>query len=108
MKTDSDLAALTGVVFQDGNLWALDPQTGQVAQVTGEGANAEFRNLRNASLLMFHTLTNAENWTEKLITWLEAAGGEEAVISSLRMQAAIAVTRRIAIEGMENIAVDKK
>lgn len=107
MTNHDELQRLTGAVLADGNLWAID-ENGRLFQVTGEGASDHFRNLRNGSLLMYRTLTNAEDWVEKLTVWLEAAGGEVAVNAALQMQGAIRVTRRIAVEGLENIADIKK
>ncbi len=103
----NELKALTGAVFADGNLWAVR-EDGSVLQITGDNALEEFRHLRNASLLMYRTLTNAEDWIDKLTLWLEAAGGEVAVNAALNMQAAIRVSRRVALEGLENIAEYKK
>jgi hypothetical protein len=107
MIEDDDLKRTIGAVMHDGNLWAFLPD-GSIVQAAGDGADPRYRNLRNASLVMYHTLSNAEGWIEKLITWLEAAGAEDAVDGTLKMQAAISVTRRIAREGLETLAVDKK
>jgi len=107
MIEDDDLKRTIGAVMQDGNMWAFLP-TGEIVQATGDGADPRYRNLRNASLVMYHTLSNAEVWSERLIVWLEAAGIEDAIDSTLKIQAAISVTRRIAREGLETLAVDKK
>ncbi len=106
MIDHDELARLQGAVLSDGNLWAIYPD-GSVKQMTGDGASEEFRNLRNASLVMYRALSDAQNWTELLITWLEAAEAEGAVAATLNVQAAIGVCRRIAVEGLENIADNK-
>lgn len=109
MVNKTDLATLTGVIFNDGCLWAINRRTGElIGPLTGPQGLDDFANLRNASLLMFHTLANAETWIEKLSIWLEVAGGEEAVDSVLKMQAAISVTLRCAVEGLDKIADMKK
>jgi hypothetical protein len=101
------LKRVVGVVLQDGDLWAIDPGQPPV-KITGPDASDEFRNLRNASLIMYSTLTNAEEWFEKLLIWLEACNAEVAVDSVLKLQAAVRVSRRCAIEGLENLASGKK
>lgn len=107
MIDEDKLKRLLGAVLQDGDLWAIEPGE-PLVKVTGPGASDDFRNLRNASLLMYATLTNAELWIERLSVWLELVGGDNAIDSVLKMQAAIRVSRRCAIEGLENIASDKK
>jgi hypothetical protein len=106
--TNEQLMSLGGVVWSDAHLWAIPLDGSRPIPITGPQGEEAFRNLRNASLLMFQTLSHAEVWTERLSVWLEAAGGEEAVDSVLKMQSAIRVSRRCAIEGLENIAAIKK
>jgi hypothetical protein len=105
--TNDELMSLGGVVFKDGELWAL-PANGRPVPITGPHAEECFRNLRNSSLLMYQTLTHAEQWCELFVVFLEAANANEAVSNVLKMQAAIRVSRRCAIEGLENIADMKK
>lgn len=107
MIDEQYLQRIGGVVLMDGDLWAIDPGQPPV-KITGPGASDDFRNLRNASLVMYSTLTNVEAWFERMSVWLEAVGAEEAVDSVLKLQAAVRVSRRCAIEGLEKLASDKK
>lgn len=104
---EQQLQRVMGVVLQDGDLWAIEPGQAPV-KITGPDASPDYRNLRNASLVMYSTLTNCEEWFEKLLAWLEASNAEFAVDSVLKIQAAVRVSRRCAIEGIEKLASDKK
>lgn len=107
MIDENKLNALSGAVLGDGDLWAFMPD-GRLVKIAGPGASDDFRNLRNASLIMYHTLGNVETWVEFLIAWLESVGGEVAVDKALKLQAAVRVSRRCATEGLEKIATDQK
>lgn len=108
MSDEQRLKTLSGVVLEDGCLWAIQAPGKPLLKITGPDADPQFAPLRNASLVMFQTLSNAEAWIELLITWLESVGGETAVDSALKMQGAIHATKICALEGVENVAKRKK
>ena len=108
MVTHEQLLTLTGVVDRDGVLWAVPGDGTPAFPITGPDASPDFRNLRNASLLMYRTIAEVETGMSALAEWLESVGGETAVEGVLRMQSAMNVTRRCAIDGIEKVARDRK
>lgn len=110
MKSHDQLMTLSGIVDRDGVLWAFDlnGDPRQVEPITGPEASPDFRNLRNASLLMYVTIVEVQTAIERLTEWLETINGEPAVEGLLRLQASMYVTRRCAIEGIEKVAKERK
>lgn len=105
-----DLEAVNSFIEPStGILWAVPIDGRPPIQVTfPEAINPDFRHVLNSSLLMCRTLFNVGIGFEKLIVWAEAADQEEIVDSVLKLQGAVNVTCRCAIEGLENIANGRK
>lgn len=106
MLKQRDIEAVNSFIDPStGILWAIPINGSPAIQVTRPDAiHPDFRNVLNSSLLMCRTLFNVGVGFEKLVVWAEAADQEEIVDSVLKLQGAVNVSCRCAIEGLENIA----
>jgi hypothetical protein len=106
----SDIEAVNSFIDPaTGILWAVPINGRPPIQVTQPAAiHPDFKNVLNSSLLMCRTLFNVGVGFEKLVVWAEAADQEEIVDSVLKLQGAVNVSCRCAIEGLENIANARK
>jgi hypothetical protein len=103
--THSDIEAVNGFVDRDGILWAV-PVNGDPAFIvqTPKGLNEDFRHVIQASLMMYKTLAATKIGYDKIVAYAEACGDQQLVGHILQLQAAVIVTMRCAIEGLDTIA----
>lgn len=103
-------SALVGYVDPaTGNLWAFEDRGGTPVPVIVDGEiNPAYRNILNASLLMFRTLEELRPSFERLIECLEAYNVEQFVGPVDKLLAAVAVAERCAKEGVLNVIATQK
>ncbi len=103
--THEDIEAINGFVDRDGLLWAV-PVNGDPMFViqTPSGLNDKYRHVVQASLMMYKTLSATKVGYDKIIAYAEAIGDQQLVGHVLTLQAAVIVTMRCAIEGLDAIA----
>jgi hypothetical protein len=110
MLTDAKLKALTGVVDPTtGILWAL-PADGSppVAVTYPNGVNLEFRNLLNASIILYRIVGECEEVLNALHDFFAEQGIEQLIAPVTNTAASCQVARRCAIEGLEKIAARRE
>lgn len=91
-----------------GLLWAIRPD-GAVEQVTyPNGITPAYRNLINASLLLYVTNHVVANGLIAVTEWAEATGNDRIVHATTTFEANLNLARRCAIEGLQNIAANQK
>jgi hypothetical protein len=91
-----------------GLLWAIRAD-GAMEQVTyPDGVTPAYRNLINASLMLFATNVVVAHGLEAVVDWAEGTGNESVVNSVTIFEANLNLARRCAIEGLENVAAAKK
>lgn len=103
--THEDIEAVNGFVDPDGILWAVPIDGGpHIMVATSRGLNPDFRHVVQASLMMYKTLAVTKVGYDKIIAYAEACGDQQLVGLVLQLQAAVIVTMRCAIEGLDAIA----
>lgn len=109
MLTHTDLIERKAFVDPTtGLLWALRPD-GALEQVTyPDGITPAYRNLINASLLLYNANFVVGNGMPLLVDWAEYTGNEAIVHAVTTFEANLHISRRCAIEGIENVAATIK
>lgn len=103
--THSEIEALNGFIDPDGILWAVPVDGGpHVMVATSRGLNPDYRHIIQASLMMYKTLAATKIGYDKIIAYAEALGDQQLIGHILQLQAAVIVTMRCAIEGLDTIA----
>lgn len=105
-----DLSAFVGVVDPaTGLLWAIPKNApGSRIQVTFEGGvNPDFRNLVNASLLLYANALSLKPTLSSMIEALEEVEAESLTAAVMRMEAALNVALLCAEQGIEIISRDR-
>jgi hypothetical protein len=105
MLTEAKLKRLTGVVDPaTGILWALSEDGSPPIAVTyPNGVNLDFRNVVNASLMMYRVLSDTETVFAALHDYFVDNGLEELIEPVTNAEVTIRLARRCAIEGLEKI-----
>jgi hypothetical protein len=104
-----DIEAVNSFIDQDGILWAVPIAGGpHVMVATPRGINPDYCNMIRSSLMMYKTLSATKIGYDKIIAYAEACNDTALAGLVLTLQAAVVVTMRCAIEGIENIARDSE
>jgi hypothetical protein len=93
---------------RSGILWAILPD-GTMEQVTAdEGIAPAYRNLINASLLLYNTNVVVANGLSAIAEWAEATGNDRIVHAVTTFEANLNLARVCALEGLEKVAARQK
>lgn len=69
-----------------------------------EKVNPAYTNLLASSALMFVTLDHLQEGLDAIIQFLESKGFEEVAASAITLNASVAVTKSVAIEGIRGVS----
>lgn len=105
MVTIEDIEACNSFIDADGFLWAVPVNGGPHELIaTPKGINPAWLNVMRAAPMMLRTLVTANVGYDKIVAYAEACGDQQLAGNVLRLQSAVTVTIRCAIEGLQNIA----
>lgn len=103
--THDEIEAVNGFIDPDGILWAVPVAGGpHVLVATPRGINPDYLHVVRSSLMMYKTLAKTNEGYDKIIAYAEACGDDRLVGLVATLQAAVTVTLRCAIDGLDNIA----
>jgi hypothetical protein len=105
LVTSEDIEAVNGFIDPDGMLWAV-PVNGDppILVATPRGIHPDWLNVLRAAPMMYRTLKGTDEGYTKIIAYAEACDDQALTAIVLQLQAAVAVTLRCAIDGLENVA----
>jgi hypothetical protein len=108
LLTHSDLAARKALIDSDGILWALLPDGSRERVLDLNAVAVDFRPLIGASLILYAANSVVAEGLAKVVEWAEGTGNDTIVDAVTTFEANLNVSRRCAIEGLQNIAAMQK
>jgi hypothetical protein len=103
--TIDEIEACNSFIDGDGFLWAVPEGGGPHRLILQpKGIDPAWINVIRAAPMMLRTLHNANVGYDKIIAYAEACGDHALVANVVKLQAAVTVTIRCAIEGLDQIA----